>query len=75
MIHLQIQVADSVVAWFLGALRAWRLVRQVLEENETLRIGLCGGVDERGWYSEVAHLIWPEDQPWFWAAVVWVENT
>jgi hypothetical protein len=40
-----------------------------------LRIGLCGCVDERGWYSEVAQLIWPEDQPWFWAAVVWVENT
>jgi hypothetical protein len=57
------------------ALRAWCLVRQVLEAEETLWIGLCGCVDERGWYSEFAQLIWPEGQPWLRAAVGWIENT
>jgi hypothetical protein len=51
------------------------MVRQVLEKDETLRIGLCGCVDQRGRYSEFAQLIWPEDQPWLWAAVVWIKQS
>jgi hypothetical protein len=55
-------------------IRALHFARQVLEEDETLRTGLSGCVDQRGGYSEFTQFLGKEDQPWFRATVVWVKE-
>ena len=51
-----------------------RLIRQVVEQQESLRIRFCSGFDERVWYSQFAQLLGPEDQSRIGAAVVWIEH-
>src|SRR5207253_2012712 len=51
-----------------------RLIRQVVEQQESLRIRFCSGLDERDRYSQFAQLLGPEDQSRLGAAVVWIEH-
>src|SRR5260370_8190683 len=51
-----------------------RLIRQVVEQQESLRIRFCSGLDERVRYSQFAQLLWPENQSWIGTAVVWIEH-
>src|ERR1700739_2890478 len=52
-----------------------RLIRQVVEQQESLRIRLGSGLDERVRYYQFAQLLWPEDQSRLGAAVVWIEHS
>src|SRR6266478_274882 len=52
-----------------------RLIRQVVEQQESLRIRFCSGLDERVWYSQFAQLLWLENQSRLGAAVVWIEHS
>jgi hypothetical protein len=51
-----------------------RLIWQVIEQQESLRIRFCSGLDERVWYSQFAQLLWPKNQSRLGAAVVWIEH-
>src|SRR5437879_6469682 len=51
-----------------------RLIRQVVEQQESLRIRFCSGLDERVRYSQFAQLLGPENQSRFGAAVVRIEH-
>jgi hypothetical protein len=51
-----------------------RLIRQVVEQQESLRIRFCSGLDERVRYSQFAQLLGPENQSRIGAAVVWIEH-
>src|SRR5438034_6586158 len=51
-----------------------RLIRQVVEQQESLRIRFCSGLDERVRYSQFAQLLRPEDQSRIGAAVVWIKH-
>src|SRR5581483_6493777 len=59
----------------VGLAGCWlRLIRQVVEQQESLRIRLGSGLDERVRYSQFAQLLWPEDQSRLGAAVVRIEH-
>src|SRR5437899_478901 len=60
---------------FLGMAGCWlRLIRQVVEQQESLRIRFCSGLDERVRYSQFAQLLRPENQLRIGTAVVWIEH-
>src|SRR5437879_12288313 len=53
--------------WGLVGLAAslLRLTRQVVEQQESLRIRFCSGLDERVRYSQLAQFLWPENESRF----------
>src|SRR5207244_11616940 len=51
-----------------------RLIRQVVEQQESLRIRFCSGLDESVRYSQFAQLLGPENQSRIGAAGVWIEH-
>src|SRR5579884_3491757 len=57
-----------------GAVAAGRdLVEQVLEQDESLRLRIGCGLDQRGRDAQVAQLLRPEDQSRLRAAVIGIE--